>query len=229
MQTPQTSETQPCGSCKQVLPLDEFSPSYRGKSGTWCRACFSAYNRKARPHVQHDPIPCDFCGKDFVPRQLKPSQPNRFCSNNCKTRFAYWKKNPRGVHECVVCGAEISGRRRDVRYCSPGCARKQRSDDGRLKVTNRKSRLARYGLTQETYDALLAEQGGGCAICKSPDPKTQHGFWHADHDHACCPSRDQYTCGKCLRGLLCGPCNTGLGQFDDDPVRLKAAIEYLKR
>lgn len=32
-----------------------------------------------------------------------------------------------------------------------------------------------------------------------------------------------------LRGFLCGPCNTGLGQLGDAPERVQAALEYLLR
>ena len=73
---------------------------------------------------------------------------------------------------------------------------------------------------------LLKEQGGRCAICGTDDPGTRWG-WCIDHDHACCDGPD--SCGKCIRGVLCVNCNSGLGSFADDTDRMRAAIEYLRR
>lgn len=228
--SPQASDDlQFCSACKQELPLESFSPSYRGKRGTWCRSCFAAYNAGRRPHVQHEPIACDHCGAKFVPKQVKPGQ-RRYCSNACKMAALYERRNPRQQRFCPVCEIDITDRRRNTVYCSKKCTAEQRRRDGRLSASSRKNRLKRYGLTQESFDELLASQGGGCAICGSVEPRTHHGRWHIDHDHACCvASNDQPTCGNCVRGLLCGPCNTGLGQFADDPDRLDAAARYLRK
>ena len=49
---------------------------------------------------------------------------------------------------------------------------------------------SRTGIPLAEYDALLAAQGGGCAICGNA-PKTRR--LHVDHDHKT---------GK-VRGLLC--------------------------
>jgi hypothetical protein len=73
---------------------------------------------------------------------------------------------------------------------------------------------ASHGITLEIYNAMLATQGGVCAICKESPGRVALAV---DHDHAT----------KKLRALLCGRCNTGLGMFRDDPVRLQAAISYL--
>ena len=70
-----------------------------------------------------------------------------------------------------------------------------------------------FGLTEQELVAMIEEQGGVCAICRTAKPI------HTDHDH---------TTGF-VRGVLCGPCNMGLGQFADDPQRLKGAIDYLDR
>lgn len=85
-------------------------------------------------------------------------------------------------------------------------------------------RYRRYKLTPDGYAALLAEQGGGCAICGvRPDDADS---LHVDHDHACCAARKR-SCGKCVRGLLCSPCNVMLGGARDDLATLRRGIEYL--
>lgn len=71
-----------------------------------------------------------------------------------------------------------------------------------------------YGMSLEEYDALLARQGGACAICKRKFDKTLC----VDHCH---------TTGG-VRGLLCRKCNAGLGCYDDEPSLMLAAAAYLK-
>lgn len=84
----------------------------------------------------------------------------------------------------------------------------------------RARRLRRYGLTAEHEQALLAAQGGACAICASKTPKGNGGkAWHVDHDHDSCS----------VRGLLCQPCNLVLGHAKDSVTVLKSAIKYLQK
>lgn len=80
-----------------------------------------------------------------------------------------------------------------------------------------------YGITADQYDAMLAAQNGGCAICLRPP---REASLHVDHDHACCPERKK-SCGKCVRGLLCEDCNRALGMLGDDRDRIKRVLEYL--
>lgn len=77
----------------------------------------------------------------------------------------------------------------------------------------------RYGLTLDDYRAMLAAQGGVCAICGTDNPGGKAKVWNVDH----CHRRNE------VRGLLCGPCNRGLGQFHDDPERLRRAAVYLEQ
>lgn len=89
--------------------------------------------------------------------------------------------------------------------------------------------LNRYGITRAQVEAMVTEQGG-CAICRRPDPggSDYRRGWHVDHDHACCSGgRNDRTCGKCVRGILCGRCNKLIGTAGDDPNLLRLAIGYL--
>lgn len=65
------------------------------------------------------------------------------------------------------------------------------------------------------YAQLVSDVDGRCEICGDSKGLSLH----VDH----CHTSSQY------RGLLCGPCNKGLGQFKDNPMVLKAAISYLER
>jgi hypothetical protein len=71
-----------------------------------------------------------------------------------------------------------------------------------------------FGISQADYDAMLAAQGGGCAICGKRPGKTA---LHVDHDHET----------GLVRGLLCVGCNNALGQFRDDLELLARASTYL--
>jgi hypothetical protein len=73
-----------------------------------------------------------------------------------------------------------------------------------------------FGITVEQYEEMLAAQGGGCAICHRP-PRPDIAL-HVDHDH----ETDQ------VRGLVCFRCNNALGDFNDDPRLLVAAVAYLE-
>lgn len=86
------------------------------------------------------------------------------------------------------------------------------------------SRFAKYGLTSDSFDQILRQQGGGCAICKRVVPANK---WHVDHAHSCCPG--QSSCGSCVRGILCGTCNAGIGMLGDSPEILRSAADYIDR
>lgn len=71
-----------------------------------------------------------------------------------------------------------------------------------------------YGLSAESFAALLDSQGGKCAICRTAK-RTGRGRLHVDHCHAT---------GK-VRGLLCVKCNMALGWYEKFK---EAAAGYLK-
>lgn len=74
-----------------------------------------------------------------------------------------------------------------------------------------------YKITVPEYETMIEEQDGRCAICRF-QPAVPDDL-EIDHNHAT---------GK-VRGLLCGPCNQGLGMFQDSPDHLDAALEYLEQ
>lgn len=103
---------------------------------------------------------------------------------------------------------------------------KIRANDYYKKAGHRKQ-LKKYGLTEEQEQLILSCQGHKCAICGASSPGKKKRHWSVDHKHGCCIN--ERACPKCVRGLLCGNCNSALGLFKDNIDTLKAAIGYLER
>jgi hypothetical protein len=74
-----------------------------------------------------------------------------------------------------------------------------------------RERATRYRVSVEYLRAFLSDRPA-CEIC---------GGAPRDIDH-------HHETGL-LRGHLCNPCNKGVGQFNDDPARLRAAADYLEK
>ena len=180
-----------------------------------------------------------------------------FCSRPCVTRSAKRRQRERRVAEterrCAGCGEAKPNdqfTRLNDSYCRPCVAEykrtRRRDPDSSFRKAellryarlnkddpqyHRRVVLSRYALTLESFADLLASQGSACAICGTGEPQGRYEQWHIDHDQDCCPTpRGKHgCCGQCIRGILCAACNLGLGKFQDDPVRLRTAADYIER
>lgn len=174
------------------------------------------------------PTVCPYC--EIVYARKRGNQ--KFCSKECKNRYYERKRGPRSKsheHQCGECGKPFVSRSNGATFCSQSCSATNKWRLGKIPAVpsgadspqwlgGAKASLLRrkYGLTLERYEALLAAQKESCAICGKECPSGK--ALGVDHDHAT---------GE-IRGLLCSPCNIGLGSFRDDPQRLEVAIRYLQ-
>ncbi len=132
--------------------------------------------------------------------------------------------------------AKASSRKSDhKRWNDPAVMEKRRlwAKDWRLKnkvrvtATWRKGVCRKNGISVEVYDGYSSLQNHKCAICERPNEDSRARRLAIDHDHKCCPGR--YSCGQCVRGLLCDKCNVGLGWFRDNSGLLSKAAKYVER
>ena len=84
--------------------------------------------------------------------------------------------------------------------------------DAKRKAKDRRLRT-RYGITLEQFEAILAAQGGVCAVCKQGDK-----VFCVDHNHKTLK----------IRGIICLNCNLRIigGARDKDHLLVNAA-EYV--
>lgn len=204
-----------CGQCREFKPEDKFVPSQR-TTGAWCKECHRAYYWATAPALPDGFGACEYCGTTINDAK---DRRRRFCSGNCKGRARYQRNHPREPRSCDQCGVDITQMRRDARFCGDACAITWRNRNKTPELRRAERLWSKYRITPDDYDERLRIQKGVCAICRRDDPNTHHGFWHVDHDHAT----------GLVRGLLCGRCNTGIGQFQDSPTVLERAAKYLRK
>ncbi len=88
----------------------------------------------------------------------------------------------------------------------------------------RNKRLVRYyGITTDEWEVLFDSQGRLCACCGINKPGS-HGRWVTDHDH----TKKKGDAGF-IRGILCSPCNTGIGTLGDTLEDVECAVVYLRK
>lgn len=160
--------------------------------------------------------------------------------NGCRLRVAA-KRRQRNIAEpivmdgemtCVVCGATKSvgefrpsngdkgGRSSRCRDCSRVYHLEYRTKNrDRLAI---QADMKRYNISEERVIELRAVER--CEICgERPEPEKKLNI---DHDHACCSG--QFSCGKCVRGMLCQRCNKGIAFLRDSLTLLRVGMSYLE-
>ena len=105
-------------------------------------------------------------------------------------------------------------RKRNKTRCREN-SRQWKSDNPEKVRNNHLKRV--YGITLDDYHRLLDDQNGCCAICGTDTPGGRYSTFNVDHCHST---------GK-VRGLLCFACNSALGKFQDNPVLLETAKQYI--
>ncbi|MDP5183311.1 endonuclease VII domain-containing protein [Blastococcus sp. BMG 814] len=184
-----------CRDCGELRPVAEFSRDRRRADGLsfYCkvharrRLLASKDARQGPPKRRHR-------------REVDVPEGAKWCPD-CEV--------VKPVDDFVRNAGQPSGR---APYCKP-ChnARGKRSME-KLGGSRTYHLKRRYGITAAEADAMLEEQNGVCAICRTAPAQ------HVDHDHAT----------GAVRALLCFNCNGGLGQFRDDPWLLRMAAFYVE-
>jgi hypothetical protein len=201
---------QRCSTCGLIQGFEEFSRSTGRNLSSSCLTCRSGRapgTRVAKARIRHQ-------------KRVKPDGdfPARYVSEqrckDCGQIYGFedfYRNNRRDLtSRCKACHIKITG------------ARWQAVPSERLR-TQFLQKLKRYGLTEEEYWGLLEFQHFCCAICEEPESNAR--ALCVDHDHTCC-DRDG-SCGKCVRGLICDPCNLMLARFRDEARKFQRASDYL--
>lgn len=207
-----------CNVCKGSKPLSEFYKHKQSPDGVGytCKAC--SRTRSAKWNTDH---PERVRGNNRKSWANRADQINEKRRERSLTDVEYQARRAEERRRYYEKHRELEAVRSKMRRDSPaGRAWRaeylMRNAERQRAVTIKR----KYGIAPEQYDAMLAAQNGACAICRRESPLT------VDHDHSCCDS--ERSCGDCVRGLLCNPCNRALGFFGDDLGRLQSAVQYLR-
>lgn len=185
-------------------------------------------NGVSRPPKPTEVQCCEHCEKEMNCFFDSSKGKWRFACNSCKNKRAY-ERNPNHYKELKSREKQRgyprnrgkNNNKRRLKH-NPNYYKELALKYPTRRVAIPGPRSKSKSITVKRYLEMFEAQGGVCASCGYPETEKVRGkvkTLSTDHNH---------TTGE-LRGLLCGKCNRGIGLFFDDPIRLRAAANYLER
>lgn len=190
-----------------LMPWEHDPPNLTGSTGGHREGCAVLPAHTATPGKQ-----CPQCRRRYSGYEgLSPTETLDHPHYNCAVPILDHPIKPRvgRGHRpgCQVAEGHTAGGIHGCRQCY--------RDNGGQAYSRNRGLQQKYALKPGDYERMLADQQGVCAVCGTSGEGKRP--LHVDHDHAT----------GAIRGLLCQPCNLGLGNFQDQIVLLKSAIGYL--
>jgi hypothetical protein len=188
-----------CYVCEKVKAIADFARGYR------CRDCDWFYM-------------ADYKYGLTKPEALALLRKQRgvcaICKQRCADRANLCVDHDRDTHSirgllCMRCNSGIGDFAHNARILENAIAYLSQPRTAHVYCSD----FGRLARTRPWREELRRSQDNRCAICKTG------AKLGVDHDHAT----------MLVRGLLCRPCNLGLGLMNNDRKRLRAAVRYLER
>lgn len=212
-----TNPTKQCSKCGEEKSFDNYSPHPRGRHGLQarCKACGAAANT-ARYHanieVERERARVRSAAYSAANPEKVREAKRRWASGNREKDNASKRKWDRKNPEAKAAANQKWVEENRDRHNEKGKAWKKHNPDA-MRVYH----LRKYGLTPESFAAMLAAQEGRCAICDS------------SFDSRRAPCIDHCHNSTKVRALLCVKCNAAIGQFMDRPERMESAARYIRK
>lgn len=135
------------------------------------------------------------------------TQETKVCSK-CKLEKSvefFWKRKDRPIGYRPACKECSSSYHSEWHFQNKDSVRKR-------------SICKRYSLSSSQYDEMMTR---GCDSCGSFSDLC------IDHNHSCC--NGEFSCGKCIRGILCRGCNIAEGWLNSDPQKAILLARYMEK
>ncbi len=201
-----------CRNCKTNKEDSEFykHPANRDGLQSWCKVCKKAYKQTqeykkyGKEYYRIPEVRQKALDREKTPEALKKKR-DYGKKPETKKRLRDLSKTPKYRETKRKWRQTPKGKEQMICW--------SRSDKRRDNVLKRI-----FGITLDDYNNMLLSQNSRCDICKKHQSEFKQRL-AVDHCHKT----------NKVRGLLCFPCNTGIGRFGDDIKMLEAAIAYLKK
>jgi len=208
---PVTVDSRECTKCREMKPLSEFYLSNTNRFGTSydCKECSRRVSR-------------EYGAKKRVPKVwIPPTEKRCGVCKEVKSVDAFGvrkgRRNGRGINS--TCKACVVRRMGEWAKANPDKMKAHSAKWWKKDSRRNKGYMYKrfYGMTVEDYEIMLEKQDHKCAICGTHEDNQARSM-AVDHSHKT----------GLVRGLLCFPCNSGMGSLGDSIDNLKKAITYLE-